>query len=382
MPVSRHAQDDQLVVGSRPRPSPCPPAACSGSRCRSGCGRSSARSRTGASRSGGTCSISTLERDPCVAAAASRAARPRRSAIASSRDALVQLAAGLEPGQVEQVGDDPRRAGSASRSSCSVKRRAAGGSSMAPSRSVSAAARIEATGVFSSWEAFATKSRRIAVERVGLGDVADHQQDRAAVSDGQRGGPEPAGRRSQSRPRSASMPPGGASLRTARWRSIGSSASTVVGTVPRCRPSAAFAKSRSSVGSTSRTPSSIASRIRPCTSLPSSDDRSVARSSSAVLSMRRCARSSCRRVDARTMSARDQRPGGEREDGRAATLSICGRVYGRVPACSSSVPRPFRRHSPRAARRPDDPGREGVRVHSRSCPRFGHATCPGYVCRD
>ena len=53
----------------------------------------------------------------------------------------------------------------ASRSSCSVKRRAAGGSSIAPSRRVSAAARIEATGVFSSCEAFATKSRRIAVRR-------------------------------------------------------------------------------------------------------------------------------------------------------------------------------------------------------------------------
>ena len=53
----------------------------------------------------------------------------------------------------------------ASRSSCSVNRRAAGGSSSAPSRSVSAAARIEAAGVFSSWEAFATKSRRTASSR-------------------------------------------------------------------------------------------------------------------------------------------------------------------------------------------------------------------------
>ena len=53
----------------------------------------------------------------------------------------------------------------ASRSSCSANRATASGSSAAASRSVSAAAWIDAAGVFSSWEAFATKSRRTASSR-------------------------------------------------------------------------------------------------------------------------------------------------------------------------------------------------------------------------
>ena len=152
---------------------------------------------------------------------------------------------------------DSRRA---SRSSCSVKRRAAGGSSIAPARSVSAAARIDETGVFSSWEAFATKSRRTRSRR------------RASVTSRTTTRTEPssptgiAAARSQraGAPVSASArmtAPVNPARLAARWISSGSIASTESGTAPRCRASASLANTRRPSGSRSSTPSSIEARI-------------------------------------------------------------------------------------------------------------------------
>ena len=53
----------------------------------------------------------------------------------------------------------------ASASSCAANRGTASGSSCHTFRSVSAAAWIDAAGVFNSWEAFATKSRRTESKR-------------------------------------------------------------------------------------------------------------------------------------------------------------------------------------------------------------------------
>ena len=73
---------------------------------------------------------------------------------------VLELAARFQPRQVQQVGDDP---GEPNRLSLRAARRTGeppSGSSCHTFRSVSAAAWIDAAGVFNSWDAFATKSRR------------------------------------------------------------------------------------------------------------------------------------------------------------------------------------------------------------------------------
>ena len=159
---------------------------------------------------------------------ASSGARPPRPRSRSSADALVALAAGLQPRQIEEVGHDPRRGGSASRSSCSVNRRAAGGSSIAPSRSVSAVARIDATGVFSSCEAFATKSRRIASSCVA--SVTSRTTSRTAVAPTGTRWPAAIESATPSPPRAA-VAPGGASSADGIAELDRQSASAVAGTV-------------------------------------------------------------------------------------------------------------------------------------------------------
>ena len=173
----------------------------------------------------------------------------------------------------------------ASRSSCSVNRRAAGGSSIAPSRSVSAAARIEATGVFSSCEAFATKSRRIAWSCRAWVMSRTTSRTSPSAPIGQRGGAEPPRRRAdldlealdlagRDRPQDARCSSSGQE----RFRAVGDR-------VPRWLPRAAFANNGAPSAARRSTPSSMrpgsprARRGCPPHRAPDRRGRSAARSS-------------------------------------------------------------------------------------------------------
>ena len=131
---------------------------------------------------------------------------------------------------------DSRRA---SRSSCTANRVTASGSSSATARSVSAAAWIEAAGVFSSCDALATKSRRTAsVRRESVTSVTTINT-----------APSPAGvavtrshRVGELRSMSTVAPrPEATTSRTISRRSSGKRLETAAGREPRCRSSASFA---------------------------------------------------------------------------------------------------------------------------------------------
>ncbi len=97
---------------------------------------------------------------------------PARTAVSSNRCPSSLAAAPSETRSSRALPDSSlerssrsatiRESRTASRSSCDAKRGIAAGSSAAACRRVSATAWIVAAGVFSSWDAFATKSRRTA----------------------------------------------------------------------------------------------------------------------------------------------------------------------------------------------------------------------------
>ncbi len=136
--------------------------ACSGSRCRRGCGPS-ARGRARSRGSG--------------ARPAPRTGAPRRTRRRgrSKRSASSRITASSATSSSRSLPDSSRDRSSrsptildrrtASRSSCAANRGITAGSSTAAVRIVSAAAWIVAAGVFSSCEALATKSRRTCSSR-------------------------------------------------------------------------------------------------------------------------------------------------------------------------------------------------------------------------
>ena len=137
---------------------------CIGSRCRSGCGPSSERSRVEPETEAGARHRSSR----ASARPRGRASSKRSSLFADQRvepHALAQLASRLQSRQVEQIGDDPRQAHRFPLELSGEPWDGGGIACRATETSVSAAAWIEAAGVFSSWEALATKSRRTASMR-------------------------------------------------------------------------------------------------------------------------------------------------------------------------------------------------------------------------
>ena len=141
-----------------------------------------------------------------------------------------------------------RESRSASRSSWAAKRETAAGSSSATERRVSAAAWIEAAGVFSSCEAFATKSRRTDVDAAGIGDVGhDHQGPSRRLRRA------PRSRAATARSAPLHLDRDGAEVlrdptRRPRAGPTGTAATTDAGRLPRCRSSAALANAVPSSG--------------------------------------------------------------------------------------------------------------------------------------
>jgi hypothetical protein len=171
--IARTTSPSSLVSST----STWPPAACSGSRCRPGSARAARGRVRSRARAGCLPPAPRAPRPP--RRPAPRTARPRRGRSRRARPTR-QARSRIRAGQVEQVRDDPDRR-AASRSSCEANRGITEGSSPAAVRIVSAAAWIEAAGVFSSCEAFATKSRRTWSSRRVSVMSRDHQHHRAIV---------------------------------------------------------------------------------------------------------------------------------------------------------------------------------------------------------
>ena len=253
----------------------------------------------------------------------------------------------------------------ASRWSCSVNRRAAGGSSSAPSRRVSAAARIDAAGVFSSWDAFATKSRRTASSlRASVTSRTTTSTDPPSPI-----GCELASSQRVGAPVSTSTAfaaPVYPARRAARRISVGKSSSREVGDPPRWVASASFAKTKRPSGSNNNTPSRIDERIVSRIRRSSVDVRSVASRDVRAVMMSSRIRARRLRLVARAVAPAAAAPTAAAAAAIPATSNasaIVAGVYERLPGGSSHVRQRFGEHSVSAPCQPREGSGGDPSVH-------------------
>ena len=343
MPVSRTVRIDVVRRPWRPpHVDRAPLGACTGSRCRSGCGpgaRGRGRTRAPASATSAATSSATpaSSADPRSAfdlLAHERVERdPSRDRRCRSRD-----------GTGRAGPSTMRESRRASRSSCAAKRATAAGSSAAASRSVSAAAWIEAAGVFSSCDAFATKSRRTASIRrdsvTSVTTTSTEPSSPAGVDDHA----EPPGRGCRPRPRPIVGARRSAASRDRLAGRDGEDLRERRGPAPRWRSSAAFANAVRQPASRRSTPSCIDERIRSWTRRSSRAATSRrSRASCTLLALR--PRPRRRSAACRSATERHARRAEGRDDGRARSRrSRCCRrpspksSEGRLPSRHRALP--------------------------------------------